>query len=740
MENIYSKIESKYDIVHKATKPFNNDLVQDERGRILSPKLQKLHHLKPGHSRMVRNPFGIVALRLYSVWKVLRDATLNFIQQIYHKDESKIYGTEVHGHVIGQLAFSTSEVERYYLHHIDVEIWGRTWLGRYRCLGRDTTDNQGQFKIPYDLYAIKGLFLRNKLRLEFLHSEGYQYENDKAAPVFQTLDTFTFHHSDLVGMTYNFGTIFLNYWEYKDDTDLPRVYIKNAEEAPQHYEKGRIDAISEQFIKVELITENLQAQLMEDPDSLSLADIQAAYPANMTVGVDLEDGDLDLTRTDEYFGMRMMNGTYANVFDKMPSDPDTYWLHYHWSSYDHVKNDFIFPNVTCKFKLSAEQYLIPTEIIISGALIKGESENTTRILTPADGALWQGAKRIARVQAGLTSQVERHFAGTHLNVEQYAIAVHRNIQRNPIGAILHPHLKGITLINYSADEILICEGGYITNTCPITIQGLEQRLKDSLGTYDWKNYRPVDVISDKHYYAKIANLYWDILNQFVTEFIDMHLDTIKEEWYEIYRMSNDAVKHSVPTFLCHYLRKHGKEKDFNKPIKMPDWFNTSGRMDLADEERFNRGDEDNGKAVSTITKFPSWHLINTDEEQEESLKKVRQFCVYVIYQATMGHFWTNFQQYDDIGELKYATLGLRFGEGQDGALGPEEDETICPPKEICIETMWWANMLSRTGYGFVMKNEDKDIHPRLIELLNDNKSKFAEYHFDIRDLQSRTNI
>jgi hypothetical protein len=112
----------------------------------------------------------------------------------------------------------------------------------------------------------------------------------------------------------------------------------------------------------------------------------------------------------------------------------------------------------------------------------------------------------------------------------------------------------------------------------------------------------------------------------------------------------------------------------------------------------------------------------------------------LIFQATFGHFWSNSKQYDDIGEIKYSSLGIRLGTPEHGILGPEDDPTISPDLKISTQMMWWSNMLSRTGYGFLTKNEEKDISPYFIELLEKEREAFAALDLDIDDIQSRTNI
>lgn len=676
---------------------------------------------------MLRNPIAILADDAYRFWMRIRDAIRRFKAWLFPRKEDLIYGVNTDGTIVGKITFAARNDAHRPIHHLMLELWGRTRLGRWRKLGQTTSSKDGSFALGYDIEAVTGLGLRSKLKFEICHSEGMVLdENGKSHPVFELFETIPIKKSSLVCMRFNLGTIQLHYWEYRTDTPLPRTDMEKLNDhPPQKYSQGRMDAITEQFIPVELETKKLKRHLRDNPDSVTIDHIQEVFPVNLSMGLD--HNFPGVSRSDEYFGVRMMNGVYSNIFDRWPDDNNTFWVHYHWSSYEHTNDEFIFPDVTCKFKLDPSQYLRPTEIVIRGALVKGEPESSRRVLTPADGDKWQAAKRIARVQAALTAQVDKHYVGTHVNVEQYALPIHRNLQRNPIAALYYPHLKGITLINHTADKILVNPNGYVPRTSALTGNGLAKRCVDTLGTLDWKNFRPLQPISEKHFYAKVANLYWDILHRFVGEYIEQHKDEIIEEWHEIYSFSQELVRHSVPLFLCNYLS--GRQNA--EGSSLGDWYSNDGRMDLKVKRVSINGET---KAVSPLTNFEVY------DPQSDDMDQLHQISTYIIYQASFGHFWSNFQQYDDIGELKYSTLGLGFGSGPDGALGPESDDAIAPSKELCIETMWWANMLSRTGYGFIMKNEDGDIHPRLIELMKEHEWEFEKYQFNIYDLQSRTNI
>jgi len=372
---------------------------------------------------------------------------------------------------------------------------------------------------------------------------------------------------------------------------------------------------------------------------------------------------------------------------------------------------------------------------LTGPLTAEEkNDKQKRTFTPDDGEKWLAAKRICRVSAGLNAELSHHFAGTHINSEQYAIACFRNLRMNPIAGLLKSFLRSVVLVNHTADRILV-GNGYITSACALTPKGIDQVVYKTMGTLDWKNYRPMQPISEAHTFAKASNLFWDVVYDFVSGYIDdpKNKEQILEYWFEIYCFSEDLVKHSVPFFLCNYLQNalldgEGKLKGDGDS----DWYIQNHRMDLSGDRPEVDGIK---KAVSRIT-----DKAEGEEVSNEDFHQLKQACTYVIYQATFGHTWSNSKQYDDIGEVLYCSLGLRFGDGPDGVMGPESDHSIAPDLTRSTQMMWWSNMLSHTGYGYIIADEDKDVPLGLRERLEERRKAFSDLNLDIDIIQSRTNI
>ena len=697
-------------------------------------RFKSVNHLSDHKSQLLSHPIAIIAETFYKTFDYIRDSLSALNRKIF-KRKSEIYGNvklkkNVASAVVGKITFAQREDHLVPIHHIHLELWGRTWFGFWRKLGEGSTDCYGEFRIEFDMREVHRYILRPKLHLEIFHTGAHKFKGEKSLHNYELFKCIYFSKSHLTGMEYSLGVIQLFYWEYMVDSPFPRVVIKDHDkDAPQKYSEGRIDAISEQFIPIELTKDKHVLELNAGID-LSMDKIQKDYPLNLTYM--MEQHTKGITRTDEWFGERMMNGMFASTFDVDPNNPDQFWLHHHWRSYDHDDSEYALHNVTMKFKLNDEGYMLPTEIQLRGKLHKDSDPNELHILKPGDGVRWEGAKKMARISAGLLTEIDKHFVGTHLNTEQYAIAAYRNIRRNPIGALLFPHVKEVVLINHTAFEILVSPHGYICRSTALTGKGLTDRVIDVMGTLDWKNWSPMKPLSDKHTYALAANLFYNILKEYIDEFVEDHKQEIIDEWYDIYAFSKDLVKHSVSPFLCGYLQKATGANPHNGIThELPSWYNSSNRMDLECPRHKLNGKP---KAVSIITNDEDYNPESND------MNHLKDACAYIIFNATFEHFWANSKQYDDIGEVKYCSLGIRYGSTEDGVLGPENDPEILPDSIISTQMMWWSNMLSRTGYGFIMSNEDNDIPPSLIRKLKDKEKEFADLGVSIYDIQSRTNI
>lgn len=704
-------------------------------------RLKSVHHLNDHGSQLISNPIALIAEFMLKVYENLRDGFSDIIAKVFPR-YTHIIRNKINSSVIGRLTFSDRKDYHTPIHHMHVELWAKTRLWQWVKLSETDSNTEGEFELPFDMGVIHRNRISKKIRLEIYHTSAHRFDEHpientsvyRAERINSLFKVIKINKGELTGMSYNMGIIPLFYWEYRHDTHLPRVVIKDHDlDAPQKYPQARVDTITEQFVPIELITKKHLLRI-DEGRKLTIEDIQKDYPENLTVAMEkIKPG---ITRSDQWFGDRMINGMYASTLDKDPENPNLYWLYYHWSSYDHNPN-YAFNDISMKFSINEDGYFLPESITLKGPISPSGTANSKITLTPKDGQKWESAKRVARVSGGILTEIDKHFTETHLNTEQYAIAAYRNIRRNPVGSILFPHLRNVVLINHTADKILIKKDGYINRATALTPEGIEKRVTDVLGTLDWKNWKPMKPLSSKHRYAHAANLYYDVITNYIDEFFSVHESDIIEEWHEIYSFSQDVVEQAVQPFLCKHLQKALETNPNKGEANQPkDWFTRDNRMDLS-IKRPKVSDE--FKAVSHITTKKELNK-NEPETCKPELEALKEACAYIVFNATFGHYWANSKQYDDIGEIRYCSLGIRLGIEPDGVLGPENDDNISPDLKISTQMMWWSNMLSKTAYGFIMSNEQGDINPLLIHKLKEKEEAFAALGVDIYSIQSETNI
>ena len=701
-------------------------IVYRYRDGFFKPRLRGINYLELGRSNIINNPITIFIEYLYILYKKIRNALERLRKWLFPRRQ-KIFGNVKDSSIVGSITFTKKDDTHVPLHNMHCEFWARTrWLS-WRKLGEAITGKDGTFDVPFDLRASRK-FSNGSLRFEIYQTKHIYYKDGKPHRSYQLFKSIPVPKSDMIGMRYNLHSIQLFYWEYRDETPVPRVVIKELEkDAPEVYAQGRLDAFYQQVIPVELTKLKHMAQIKFAPETITLESLQNDYPKNLTRCI--EKKAPGFTRSDEWMGTRMMNGMNRGYFEKDIHSNRHFWIKYFGVCHYSHNEVYALPTSRVKFELNEDGFVKPVEIILIGPTNAFNKDPwQERVFKYNDGTEWEYAKRVVRVNGAFSTELDEHFTGTHLNSEQFAIAAYRNLRLNPIATLLLPHLKEVSLVNHSADTILLKQ--FIPHATALTFDGLQHRTRDLLGLQDWKNWKPMKPISPMHSCAHAENLFWNILNQFVNEFVDENIDAIKKEWFEIYRFSEDLVNHSVPVFLS--------DIDLNS---LP-----TNERELA-EERFKyhigqygfdpkaKRETRNGelKSISPITLTP-------DFSKEEEIHALKDACCYMIMMATYMHTWINEHQYDQLGEIFYSGGGLRFGPQARGILAPETDHSISPDPTIATQSLWLANILSRTEYGFITTNYENDVNPRLIELLLNSESEFANWKVNIRAIESRTNI
>jgi hypothetical protein len=693
------------------------------------PRMRGINYVQVGKSKVIDSPLTITIELIFDEFRRLRKAWEHFAAQLFPRRPQLPSGHR-DSRLVGRIVFAGDRGHGPPIHNLHLEFWGRTYWLAWRKIGEGRTDAEGSFALSFPLRAARQLSIRS-LTLEIQTTTRVYFQDGDPHFHFDFFKAIPIVKSDLIGMDYNLRTIPLDYWLYDRRAETPRALVDDADPGlPETYSSGREDALIEQVIPNEITKIKHLEQIEVAPDTLTIEQIQADYPENLTCCI--ERRLPGYTRGDDWFGERMMNGMNRGSFVPDATRPGHYWIRYFGVCWYDINDLYALPDVAVLFKLKDDGLPIPLEIRLTGHLSRSDHDPFhTRVFSPADGDAWLQAKRVARVTGAFCTEVEEHFAGTHLNAEQYAVAAYRNLRLNPVAGLLLPHLKEVSLINHTADKELI--GGYIPTATALTRAGLRQRTRDILGLQDWRGWRPMEAISPAHTCAKAESLFWDVLGEYVDEFFRRHEDGIKRHWGEIQRFADDLVTHSVPVFLT-------APQDAPPP---------DPRYQELAAERLNYHSQQYGfdphlpretihgelKTVSRITAASTHEAAPPLDWQN-----LREACRYIIMQATYMHTWINEHQYDDLGEVRYSCGGLRFGDRPSGIMAPESDNGIAPDLTRSTQMLWFTNLLSRTEYGFITRNEERDVNPLFIRLLEDRREAFRRLGVDIDSIESRTNI
>ncbi len=699
------------------------------RSGFFRPRMKSINHLQVGRSKIISNPITILIEWVVLQWIRLRDCWRRFVAWLYPR-RPRIWSDRNDSRLVGRLLFAGDRGNGPPIHHLHLEFWGRTRLGGWRKLGEGLSDENGEFALPFDLRQARRFWIR-----------GLRFEVHKTARVYFHEDEPKFHYdlfyqqpvqkSDLIGLDFNLRTLRLDYWLYDPEANTPRAHVVDIEKtAPEFYSQGRIDALLEQIIPIELTKRKHLDQIRLAPDTLTIREIQEDYPLNLTTCI--EKHLPGYSRGDDWFGERMMNGMNRGTFQPDPEMPGRYWIRYFGKCWYDSNDIYALPTVEIAFSLKEDGLPKPEEIHLTGRLSRHDhDEFQKRVFTPADEPRWTYAKRLARITGANGTEIEEHFAGTHLNSEQYAIAAYRNLRLNPVAALLLPHLKEVSLIDHSANGLLI--GGYLPSATALTHRGLLQRTRDIMGCLDWKGWKPMEPISDAHTCARAETLFWEVLGEYIDDFFERNAEGIKRHWLEVRRFSDDLVRHAVPVFLTAPLDAPPNDERMRRLA--------AERLDYCalqysfDRDLPRETIDGELKAVSRITSADSF-----TEAAPEDWRHLKDACRYAIMMATYMHTWINEHQYDDLGEILYNCGGLRFGDKPEGVLAPEDDYDIAPDLVRSTQMLWFTNLLSRTEYGFITRNEEGDVNPHFSRLLEAKRGAFKELGVDIDAIESRTNI
>ena len=611
--------------------------------------------------------------------------------------------------VVGKITHADSTIP---IPGLEVELWDRDLFGMKDFLGSGITVQDGSFEIFYDPKAA-GLGDDPDLELRIFDPtqtvvvEGKSIRRKNLIEVIKGAD-------NVKEAVYNFGQLSISYYEY--DPDYAQYFPYCVPKSIKHDFVPEALAITlESVAKYGRITDGIIQKNRRDPSKPSYDEIQKSFPETRTIILERERPGF--TRSDEFFGDRMLNGFNPVVFKKDKNNPSLYTTSFNGEQFN-LTGKIDLPNYKVRFELKNEK-LLPVEITLQFRENNSTKPNpplkAPQTYTPADGKKWLQAKRVVRAtHLGVLGEVKAHLSQCHFNMEQYSISLLRNVRKNPLRDFLYSHLKEVVHINNFGRRILMDpKGGFFAKLEPMPIiPDMLKWVRSNLGSYDWTDWQPRKPLCESHTYAKIGNLYWDILTTHVNSFFDEHRDGIVNNWDEIFRFSEDLVQHSV----AHVALTMEQVDDGDE------WYDLNEIDHSSNPRREVNGEI---KAVRPIT--------SSTTATEQDIANLKQVCKYVIYQTTYWHSCIHNEHNPEFGELKYGDLL------SNGSMADEDDESVMPGQEAASIILGASNMLTNFKYGYILKNEDGDVSPKLIELVASKKAEFEKLGFDLNTLRSRLN-
>lgn len=462
------------------------------------------------------------------------------------------------------------------------------------------------------------------------------------------------------------GDLRVRYWEYDASTPLPRAATVDGR-AVQPFEPGYMRHMVAANLGNATRRAAGVALLRLRSKTTTVARVQALYPEPFTRG------DAARPRSDAWFAARLLDGFNPVQPERREDRDDRFMLRFRWPerACDQL---YALPDVDVALELRGAA-LMPAAITIAAA---GER----CVVEPGDPR-WERAKRVARMAWNLDGELRAHLARCHLNMEQYAVALWRNLRRSPLRRLLAPHLRSVVAVNRMGDASIFGNLGVMAEGTPLHSSGAVWLLRAELGRLDWRGFRPPEAIYPGHRYARCAQRIWGALADYVRRWFSRERAGLAASWGELRRFSEDLVEHAV-------------EAGAVSPAVLGDAIN------------------------------------------DEELGRLEQLATYVIFHATFAHSWTNDLQVEDGSDLAYANLAMRGA--TPSSLLSVDDEDAGPWPYHGLEQLYFAYALSAPRRGLVVANDYGDLEPELVRAIAALGPELAADGFDVARLRSRINI
>lgn len=524
------------------------------------------------------------------------------------------------------------------------------------------------------------------------------------------------------GKNTDIGNIAVNHWEYFQDPKLPFLKMPglNVLHPKQRMEVPSIAYLASFAIGVAKPAAS-EAAFKLCGYSSTIDEIQKVFGKNDTIA--FEEVVPGSTRSPSYMGHMLMSGSNPSFFKKGNKE-GLYEVEFNWDAYEWDNQGYQLPNTKIVCRMSDKGNLIPIQVSLQfrkltkdGKPLQGPGKNEElrkQILLPWEvydetHPKFKAALRYARTSDIAEGQIAHHL-GTHMLVDMHNQAIKRNLHHDSfLRRILDPHLRGTPTINDLGNGLIFGDSGVLSTATALTANSVNQRFSDIIGSKDWADWRPRKPLSSQDTFAQTANIIWDAIQSFAKEAVNSEWAQIQKEGKQIFKFSEELVKNSFP-----FKPRDGVARD--------QWVDL-GEIDNSERPRVTVNNE--LKATRPIVSGEK--LTDSDKEN------IIQYIAYLIYHATFLHSWTHDLK-ADVGEIKFASLGI-CGE----TVKEENDPTSYPHPRDAVTQLKLAFALPDLKYGYVIKNEENDMHPLLIQKLKEREKELDALNFPLSKLRSSIN-
>lgn len=155
----------------------------------------------------------------------------------------------------------------------------------------------------------------------------------------------------------------------------------------------------------------------------------------------------------------------------------------------------------------------------------------TPILNTNDNWAWRMAKTVLSAAYGQHHELVAHLGRTHLMVEPFAVATHRQLaQDHPVFLLLEPHFQGNLYINHLAYKDLIAPEGGVDELAAATIEADQKIVVEQVQGTSFKDMAfPREIaargVGDAHLdypYRDVAGRYWDCIQKWVRDYLQLY--------------------------------------------------------------------------------------------------------------------------------------------------------------------------------------------------------------------------